>query len=464
MNTSKQVNVMIGLMFIFLVGTLLYFVWDDVRAEDALESQIVQNAERGGAVFSLNCRSCHGIKGLGTLENPMLPGLPLNVAELNRPDDPGKLLERQARIRDTIRCGRVGTLMPQWAEDQGGALNDFQIEQLVALITGAMPGLDALDNVNAVSELGWAAAVEAADHADILEGKKLALDAGPADTVLVLTDAQKINVDSLLRIDGEVVLVRDAPARGSLGEEVTADETDLPVERASDLFRSGDIVQVNEERMRVLSASEGTLSVERALDGTEARGHRVNATVFEPGYEIAVDRGAFGTQGAEHPAGAQIFAGPLEPPTGPLTGANGDAPCGQRGAAAPAGSPAPTPAPGPAPSPVPVEGEVTMEMGDNFFLLDGQSPPTLQVALGQEVSVNLTNNGLAIHDMHLAGADNTFDEDFCQAGGEEPCSDPAVMMPGDTGTVTFQFDQAGTFNFRCDFHPLDMTGQVLVTG
>ena len=33
MNTSKQVNVMIGLMFIFLVGTLLYFVWDDVRAE-----------------------------------------------------------------------------------------------------------------------------------------------------------------------------------------------------------------------------------------------------------------------------------------------------------------------------------------------------------------------------------------------------------------------------------------------
>src|SRR3990172_3408246 len=327
MNTSKQVNVMIGLMFVFLVGTLLYFVWDTVRAEDAQERQIVVNAERGGRLFSLNCRSCHGINGLGPLENPNLPGIPLNVAELNRPDDPGKLLERQNRIRDTIRCGRVGTLMPQWAEDQGGALNDFQIEQLVALITGAMPGLDAHANLNAVSELGW----EAADHADILEGKRRALDAGPADTVLVLTDAQKINVDSLLRIDGEVVLVRDAPARGSLGEEVTADETDLPVERASDLFRSGDIVQVNEERMRVLSASEGTLSVERALDGTEARGHRVNATVFEPGYEIAVDRGAFGTQGAEHVAGAQIFAGPLEPPTGPLTGANGEAPCGQRG-------------------------------------------------------------------------------------------------------------------------------------
>ena len=76
MNTSKQVNVMIGLMFVFLVGTLLYFVWDTVRAEDAQERQIVVNAERGGRLFSLNCRSCHGINGLGPLENPNLPGIP----------------------------------------------------------------------------------------------------------------------------------------------------------------------------------------------------------------------------------------------------------------------------------------------------------------------------------------------------------------------------------------------------
>src|SRR3990172_4343407 len=173
MNTSKQVNVMIGLMFVFLVGTLLYFVWDTVRAEDAQERQIVVNAERGGRLFSVNCRSCHGITGLGPLENPNLPGIPLNI-ETNRPDDPGELLNKQNRILDTIRCGRVGTLMPAWAEDQGGPLNDFQIRQLVALITGAMPGLDVLSDSNAVSELGWEAAVEQANHADLLQGKKLA--------------------------------------------------------------------------------------------------------------------------------------------------------------------------------------------------------------------------------------------------------------------------------------------------
>src|SRR3989304_7680671 len=123
MNTSKQVNVMIGLMF----------VWDPARAEAAQERQIVGNAGRGGRLFSLNCRSCHGIKGLGPLENPNLPGIPLNLDTNRGIDpvtgkfDPGKLLEKQNRIRDTIRCGRVGTLMPQWAEDQGGPLNDFQI-------------------------------------------------------------------------------------------------------------------------------------------------------------------------------------------------------------------------------------------------------------------------------------------------------------------------------------------------
>src|SRR3990172_943406 len=240
MNTSKQVNVMIGLMFVFLVGTLLYFVWDTVRAEDAEERQIVVNAERGGRLFSLNCRSCHGINGLGPLENPNLPGIPLNVKETNRPDDPGKLLERQNRIRDTIRCGRVGTLMPQWSEDQGGPLNDFQILQLVALITGAMPGEDAPDDPNAVSELGWEVAVEEANlgppHGDLLAGKTLAEAASASATTLVLTDAQKLTISSLLRIDEEVVKIVHSPVSSTLLKAVDAEQTDIPVKDAGKGF------------------------------------------------------------------------------------------------------------------------------------------------------------------------------------------------------------------------------------
>jgi hypothetical protein len=44
-----------------------------------------------------------------------------------------------------------------------------------------------------------------------------------------------------------------------------------------------------------------------------------------------------------------------------------------------------------------------MEMGDSFFKLDGQqSPLVLQIAVGQEVAINLVNNGQATHNMHIA--------------------------------------------------------------
>ncbi len=383
MNTSKQVNVMIGLMFVTLIGVLLYFIWDDVRAEDATEKQLVENAERGGRLFSLNCRSCHGLNGLGPLENVNLPGLPLNQ-EINRPDELGELMTRQSRMLDTIRCGRVGTLMPAWAEDQGGSLNDFQIQQLVALITGAMPGLDVPDNPNAVSEMGWEAALEEADHADIqgFEEKQLAEAVGLADTIFVLTEAVDLIEDSLLRIDDEVVKI---------------------------------------------------------------------VTVAADSDEITVERAAFATEAAAHEEGAQLFNGPADP-ANPITGADGTPPCGQLAAAPSA----------PSGEPIPIEGEVTMEMGDNFFQLDGQQSLILEVSVGQDVTINLVNNGLAIHNMHIAGVDNTYDAVFCEVGDDEPCSDPNLMAGGDSGTIAFRFDEAGTFNFRCDFHPVLMTGQIVV--
>ena len=395
MNTSKQVNVMIGLMFVTLIGVFLYFIWDDIRAEDATEKQIVENAERGGNLFSLNCRACHGMNGLGTIENTLLPGLPLNV-DLNRPtmpdpDDPkrnvpdlGLLMNRQDIIRDTIRCGRVGTLMPAWAEDQGGPLNDFQIQQLVALITGAMSGLDVPDNLNAVSEKGWESAVEEAGHTDFLEGKQLAEAAGLTNTTFVLTETAELIADSLLRIDDEVVKI---------------------------------------------------------------------VTVGADSDEITVERAAFGSDAAEHEEGAQIFNGPIEPPTGPLTGEGQKyGPCGQRGVSVSE----------PTGEPIPIQGEVAMELDDNFFQLDDQRSPILEVSVGQEVTIDLVNNGQAIHNMHIARADDTYDVDFCEVGGDEPCSEPALMAAGDEGTITFTFDEPGTFNFRCDFHPAIMTGQIVV--
>ena len=79
MNTSKQVNVMVGLLMLFALATLLYWLWDPQRAADAELRQQEVNAERGGELFGLNCRACHGLAGLGILESVRLPGVPLNI-------------------------------------------------------------------------------------------------------------------------------------------------------------------------------------------------------------------------------------------------------------------------------------------------------------------------------------------------------------------------------------------------
>ena len=163
MNTAKQINIMIGLMFVGLFGTFLYFIFDngfnafgidfEGRESAAVVRQEKTNVERGAVLFSLNCRACHGLTGQGAIERAGLPGAPLNLED-NRPP---ALTEAQTkakadRVNGTITCGRVGTLMPPWSRDENGPLNDFQIEQLVLLITSEF------------SEEGWEFVVADGNH------------------------------------------------------------------------------------------------------------------------------------------------------------------------------------------------------------------------------------------------------------------------------------------------------------
>lgn len=104
----------------------------------------------------------------------------------------------------------------------------------------------------------------------------------------------------------------------------------------------------------------------------------------------------------------------------------------------------------------------TITMGDNFFEFEGEQEPAIPIAAGEEVTFTLVNQGLAAHNMHVNGQDETYDTDFCEVGGEAPCSDPEQMAAGETGTITVQFDQPGTYHFRCDYHPADMKGTFVV--
>ena len=98
----------------------------------------------------------------------------------------------------------------------------------------------------------------------------------------------------------------------------------------------------------------------------------------------------------------------------------------------------------------PVSFDVTM--GDNFF-----EPKEFTVKTGQKVTFNLTNGGIAIHNMRVAGADNQYDT------GDDAVSDPAQFSSGDTGTLEWTApDKAGEIKLRCEFHPTDSTGIINV--
>ncbi len=286
MNTTKQVNVILGLLMVGAIATLLYFLWDNLeREDDAQARQLMENAERGGELFALNCASCHGLNGKGLLERGSLPGAPLNV-EAKRPTARDEVKVNVARFRDTIRCGRIGTLMPAWSSQQGGALNDFQILQLVALITGVMLPEDGVITAkdipadpNAVSEEGWARALDAVNHAQDFDPPKEITEAVD-DTVTTLTvnDASGLKANDLVRIGGE----------------------------------------------------------------KPDSGYELVTIVDVAGTAIEVKRGVEGTEAAKHEQGTELFGAPVLPGT-TINGSVGTPPCGQLAAAA--GSPTPAASP-----------------------------------------------------------------------------------------------------------------------
>lgn len=143
MNTSKQVNAMIGLMFLVAVFYAANVLYEPNRQEAAGDVQTELFVERGAEIFVANCRGCHGLDGLGTAEGAIAPALNTPAYLILGEDNPFGADETAAGVAqgirdflgDTIACGRTNTAMPVWSEQYGGSLSDRQIEYLVTLIT-----------------------------------------------------------------------------------------------------------------------------------------------------------------------------------------------------------------------------------------------------------------------------------------------------------------------------------------
>ena len=167
MNTSKQVNVMIGLLFVTFVVTVGY-LFNEANRQEVESAEIHErNAERGARLFVQNCRNCHGLDGTGKdAEGKGTIGVALNAPHfliLGEDNVYGAAATSESEadgirvyLSETITCGRAGTYMPKWDIDFGGSLSPTQVQQLVTLITGDPTG----------EHDYWALVLEEGEHAD----------------------------------------------------------------------------------------------------------------------------------------------------------------------------------------------------------------------------------------------------------------------------------------------------------
>ncbi|MCH7718753.1 MAG: c-type cytochrome [Chloroflexi bacterium] len=286
MNTGKQVNAMVLVLFLLVIATGAYALWDTTRADSAIDDQQEMTAERGATTFALNCRLCHGDRGEGGVAGGRLPSAPALARDDLQGIENGTFnqdaLDSAFKfVMNTVTCGRVGTSMPTWGQSQGGTLSEEQIRQLTILITAREGEFWALAQVHA-DELD----AEATGHATVQMPDDVFAAGG---TELIVSNASPFSLEQYIRIEDERLRVlplalevergvdgtdaiehstgtpivatqlagEEDPATGeSLAALITAEDTLLPVSGTNQI-RIGDTVQLGDERVRVNGFSTG---------------------------------------------------------------------------------------------------------------------------------------------------------------------------------------------------------------
>ena len=201
MNTSKQVNVMIGLLFVSFV-VIVGYLFNESNRQVAETAEIThRNAERGARLFVQNCRTCHDLDGSGGIGAAINNKAFWIFDEDNAygvPATPeGEAEQIRAYLRETIECGRPGTYMATWSQRYGGPLSDTQINHLVTLLTNDPTGKSDF----------WELVVEEGDHADEEQyASTLEAELGRHPTI---EEIRKRSQDETVVIDPTALTVND---------------------------------------------------------------------------------------------------------------------------------------------------------------------------------------------------------------------------------------------------------------
>ncbi|MBP8164335.1 MAG: c-type cytochrome [Anaerolineales bacterium] len=120
---SHLIESLIGLGATMLIAAGLgwYMLNEPARITESQAEVLNVQLDEAMTLYAQNCTICHGLNGEGigatpALNNPALVSMPFE------------------ELQKTISRGRYQTAMPAWSMEDGGALSDYQIEELVLLI------------------------------------------------------------------------------------------------------------------------------------------------------------------------------------------------------------------------------------------------------------------------------------------------------------------------------------------
>jgi plastocyanin len=95
---------------------------------------------------------------------------------------------------------------------------------------------------------------------------------------------------------------------------------------------------------------------------------------------------------------------------------------------------------------------VTSQSFDQVTTDNKFSIAKMTTAANQPVTVIVSNKGQALHNFHVSNVQD--------AAGKEIKDE--LVPAGGSNTLTFTIAKAGTYNFVCDVHPIDMKGTIAV--
>lgn len=119
MNKNKLISLLALFVLIIVIPA---YAWMEPERMEQSQADLRQEFVSDAAVLYVeNCAICHGAEGEGIGAVPGLNNDGLRTADYDM-------------LTKTIARGRYNTAMSPWLQDEGGSLNDYQIEELITLI------------------------------------------------------------------------------------------------------------------------------------------------------------------------------------------------------------------------------------------------------------------------------------------------------------------------------------------